>query len=191
MIQEAEYDTTTSAFEPNDPAKGLTIEFYTLACEVKPESVKQGRPIFRDVEYIRVHPVGDRSSIIERPVIESDKRRFYRHYERFSRQHVQTQEGTPLSQWPIVTRAQVEEFKFFGIHTVEQLAEIADVNSQNFMGMTSLKQKAIAYLEAAKGNAPLEKMQAELVSRDNTIATLQQQVNDLVADMKKLRKEKD
>lgn len=186
--QEAEYDTTAAAFGgETDPAKGLHIEFYSRPCKDEEASIAAGRPIFKDTEYVTVSPVGDRSNVIDRPVVPRDRRRFTRHYEAFLRKGKQVIEGTPLEQWPIITRSQVEEFKFFKVHTVEQLAEVSDVNLTNFLGGQGLKQKAIAYLEAAKGNAPLEKMQAELAARDNQIATLNQQVADLVADMAKLK----
>jgi ABC-type enterochelin transport system substrate-binding protein len=49
------------------------------------------------------------------------------------------------------------------------------------MGHHAIKQRAAAYLAAAKENAPTLKMEAELKKRDETIAELQETVNALLA----------
>jgi hypothetical protein len=69
---------------------------------------------------------------------------------------------------------------------VEALAELSDASAARFMGIQILKQKAKTFLEAAAGNAPLERMQGELKSRDDQIATLTKMVEDQSKQIDKL-----
>jgi hypothetical protein len=87
--------------------------------------------------------------------------------------------GTRLEHWPLMTRAQVEEYKFFKVFTVEQLAELPDSTVQKIMGAPKLKQMAKLAVEAAKGEAPFLRMQAEIERRDNQISELSNEVKRL------------
>jgi hypothetical protein len=80
-------------------------------------------------------------------------------YAAFKQNEDQGLVGTPLKEWPIMSRSQVKELEFFNVYTVEQLAEMADSNIQNFRGMAEKKQAAIRFLEAASEGAPLVKME--------------------------------
>jgi hypothetical protein len=64
--------------------------------------------------------------------------------------------------------------KFFGVHSVEQLASMPDSQAQKFMGIQALKQKAKDYIEAAKGNAPLEQLRAENEELRNRMEALEE-----------------
>jgi hypothetical protein len=66
----------------------------------------------------------------------------------------------------------VEEYKFFHLHTVEQLANANDNVGQKFPSFHSDKQKAQAFLEATTGDSArireLETMVAELMKQRGT-----------------------
>jgi predicted RecB family nuclease len=117
-------------------------------------------------------------------VWENDKIRFPRHYERFQAGQKEQNIGTPLSVVPWLTPSQIEEFKFFKIMTVEQLANLIDNVGGKFMGAKQFKQKAKEFLPAAAGQAPLVQMQAELDKRDSRI-------NDLIERIAALEEEKE
>lgn len=142
--------------------QGVFVQFYTDAVELKVESEKQGRPIFQDMTHIRKLIPGDSSTVIERVAKDFDKQQFPREYEAFQRQQVTGLTGTPLEQWPQITRAQVKEAKYFEVHTVEQLSELSDMSCQKLgMGYAELRNKAKAYLQAAAGTAQATAQDAE------------------------------
>ena len=83
-----------------------------------------------------------------------------------------------------MTPAKIEENKFFNVHTVEQLAAAPDSLGQKFMGFNGDKQAAQAFIELAKGNAPIEKMNEELKARDVKIEEMQAQIDALIEHSK-------
>jgi hypothetical protein len=124
--------------------------------ELRPErdtaaSGEQGRPIYKDREWIKIKIPGDRDEV-ERPITEHDKARFSKQYDHWKQTGKEAVTGTPLEVWPAITRGQVEELKHFNVRTVEDLAGLSDATTQRFMGVQSLKQKAAAFIEAANGN---------------------------------------
>lgn len=142
-------------------------------------SREANRPIFKMMPYIKIMIPGDKDTVIHRPVREGDKTRFAKAYLAFRAGQSQVQ-GTPLSEWPKITRAQVEELKYFNIRTIEDLANVSDSQTHRFMGIHQLRDEARRHLELLKEQAPLDKVQAELKSRDETIAAMQAQINSLV-----------
>lgn len=171
-----------AALTPEEMDKRLFVRFSTIPKKNEAKSKEAGRPIFEDVEYIEILTPGERD-YPHRPVREGDKERFATQYERWKRTgEGEALEGTPLSEWPGITRSLVEELRFFNVRTVEQLAGMADSNCQKIMGGQTWKQKARDYLERAQANAPMEKMNAELATRDNEIATLKAQMKELLAE---------
>lgn len=168
--------------DPNRPYEGdekVPVQFYMGVILDDPKTEQEGRPIFMDVECIKIF--NSKDNIIDRPVRDTDKQRWPRQYAAWknSGENEPGGAGMKLELWPQVTRAQAEEFKFFKVYTVEQLAELPDVTGQKIMGFQGLKIKAQAYLAAAKQDAPLVKMQEELRSRDLQIANLQDQIDKL------------
>lgn len=138
------------------------------------------RPIFLMMDYVKIMIPGDKDTVIHRPIREGDKRRFAKAYLAFQAGQSQVQ-GTPLSEWPKITRAQVEELKFFNIRTIEDLANVSDSQTHKFMGIHQLRDDARRHLELLKEQAPLDAVQAELKQRDEEIATMKTQIASLMA----------
>ena len=151
-------------------------------------SAKEGRPIFKEVEHIKIMQPGNKESIILRPVTEIDKNRFRKQYENWKAGHKELVEGTPLEQWPAVTRAQVEELKFFNVRTVEQLADMSDAHAQKFMGVNTLRRLAREYIKKGKAGAMSTQMIEALKAKDNQIAALQEALNSLQGQVAELKK---
>lgn len=154
--------------------------FYTDAIPLGFESEKQGRPIFKDVAFIRILVPGDTTNVIDREANEQDKIKYRQAWLRYESGQVVGVTGTPLEQWPQITRSQLKEAKYFEVHTVEQMANLADIHAQKLgMGFNELRTKAKAYLAAASGIADSTHQAAENERLTNMLADLQRQVEEL------------
>lgn len=169
----------------------LAVRFFRKAKQDSEETAKQGRPIFSEVDYVQIMVPGDRTSTIVRPVGPADLIRFSKQYEHWKKtQEEEMHAGTPLEAWGIMSLAQIEEYRYFGVRTIDQMASLRDDVCQKIMGGTSLKQKAIAFLVLAKDEAPMRKVQAELDARDIKIAALTAAIEDQGKIIKQLQKAK-
>src|SRR5262245_36750825 len=176
---DGEYDLFTNDTRGDDR---LSVRFFTKACRDDARSADEGRMVFREVEYIQVMVPGDTGNIIIRPAGEGDKRRFVKQYSAWKQFAKEEQlVGTPLEHWGRLTLSQIEEFRYVGVRTVEQLATLNDGAVLKMPGATDLKRKAAAFLELQKEEAPMRRVQAELEQRDTRIANLEQQIGQLVA----------
>jgi hypothetical protein len=155
----------------------LFVNFYTKAVEDAEASAKEGRPVHREAEFVTIIVPGDRDTT-EREVRPSDRDQFAQQYNAFKNKQEQPVSGTLLSSLPFLTKAQVADLNAGNVRTAEQLANMSDVLAQKFMGMNNLRKRTQDFLDAAAGNAPLERLNAELEKRDSTIAVLQKALDD-------------
>jgi hypothetical protein len=141
----------------------LYVNFYMRPVLQQTESDQANRPIFKDVEHVRIMVPGDKLSIVDRIASNDDKARFAEHYAKFSAGHENQVVGTQLDAVPWMTRSKVEEYKYFGILTVEQLAAAGDNIGQKFMGFQHDKSRAQAFLDAASGtNARVTELEEQV-----------------------------
>lgn len=156
------------------------VEFYTDAVELKYRSEEEGRPIFEDRAHVRITVPGDQTNQIERVATEADKQKYPKAWERFQRSEAGAQTGTPLEQWPQITRSQLKEAKYFEVHTVEQMSQLSDSHITRLgMGFQELRSKAQAYLQAAAGTANATKEAAEKERMQREIDDLKAMIADL------------
>ena len=153
---------------------GTYVQFHWIPVKNTRESESQGRPIYDRSLVARIFIPGDRLSIIDKEI--------ERHFGNSTKKvnHVNAQRfakplaaflggsvapetmGTPLSQIPSLDVAQIAAMRDSKIYTVEQLAGVSDSNIHQLgMGAFELRAKAKAYLEQAKGQAPIDKLIAE------------------------------
>lgn len=183
MMQLAEMQSN-----PNSGSEKLYVTFDLHQRHNKTKSDAEGRPIFDDVEYIRIIVPGDKQNEIHRPATDFERRRFARQYAEFKAGTREAQSGMPLKEWTGISASQAKELEHFHVYTVEQLAGLSDANLQNIGPIRGLQAKAKDYLEKAAGNAPMEKMRAELTEKDTTIATLKQQMESMGKRLDELTK---
>jgi hypothetical protein len=162
----------------------LYVEFSREPVMHPGKSREAGRAVYEERDFIRIHVPGDKTSVIHRQVTEQDAQRFADRYAKWKAGQAEAVTGTPLSSLPTMTPSKVEEYKFFKITTVEQLADANDNLGQKFMGFHSDKQRAKAFLEVAANNAPIERMNSELQKRDAEIENLRTMVEALQAQAK-------
>ena len=90
----------------------------------------------------------------------------------------------------MITRSLAEELSFLNIKTVEQLAGMTDTHAGKFMSGYQLKQDAKQWLACTKKDVTTGKLQTELAQRDETIAKMQAQIEELIVNSKPKAKAK-
>jgi len=165
----------------------LFAEFYYFAVKNSAKTLEEGRDIFEEKAYVKIIVPGDRDNIVCRPVRDMDKQRFPQQWKAFESNQEQPIEGTLLSEWNGVSISLAKELAFFGVKTVEALAEMADTNVSKMMGGYALKKKAQDFMEDATLKAPYEKAIAENERLESEIEVMKDQIAEL---MKKKTKKK-
>ena len=175
-------------YQPNESRyaadEKLYVEFFREPVLSTGKSREAGRAIYEEQDFVRIHVPGDKTTVLVKPMNEFNINRFRVKYEKWKAGQGEVVSGTPLSALPGMTPAKVEEYKYFKVMTIEQLAEANDQLGQKFMGFNGDKTRAKAFLEVAAGNAPIERMNAELAKRDEQIENLQAQVSALLSQNK-------
>lgn len=186
-------DFSNTAF--NQPQRGKDIllpMFYRRAVQDKLASEKEGRPIFREENYVQIHIPGDKNTIIDRKVREEDKQRWASQWSAFQENAAQPVEGTLLEQWPALSVAQIAELKALHIPTIEILANLPESGLQRIgLGARELQARAKAFLDAAKGNGAVERIAAENSRMQEQVLQLQQQNQKLQESLEQLKQELD
>ncbi len=133
-------------------ASGVVPEFFMESVHNPDRSAKEGRAVFDDVEHVRVTILGDRnSSGASFVVTDKYRKRWPDHYAAFQRGEVLAKSGTPLEQWPMMTKSRVLELKAVDIDNVEALAAVTDTNLGIIgLGGRELREQAKAFLDAAR-----------------------------------------
>jgi hypothetical protein len=170
---------------------GLFVQFETRAIEDEEKSRQEGRPIYKDVDFVIIHVAGDRLTVRERQVdlvgnnrTPPDHIRFPRQWEAFKAQKQQPVEGTPITEWPPVSKSLAMELKGMHIHTVEALAAVSDQNL-TWLGARELREKAKAWLEKAKAGGDVSRLVAENEQLKADMAALKAQMAAMAADKPK------
>jgi hypothetical protein len=142
--------------------KGVHPIFYEIQEEDKLESEKCGMPRVRTVEIVQIRVAGDQFSSVCHPVDQAIKQRFHREYKRWKESKTQmTVTGTPINMWPAITPQKVAELRLSNIHSVEDLADMADTYIEKIFEGRTLRDKARAWLAQAKDGAAAMKFAAE------------------------------
>lgn len=174
-----------------DQDRRLVVRFSLESKLDQTASDKEGRPVYKEVEYVTILVPGDKTLTVHRPVQPSDKARFGIQYSAFKANQGDKLVGTPLHGWPLVTPSQRKELEYFNIRTVEALAEVADGYASNMMGMQQLKQAAQKYLENANKTQPIALLTRQLEERDARLKALEERLNELAAANTKATSKKD
>lgn len=178
---------------------GLFVQFYLEAIKNEEETITQGRPIFVDKEFIKIIPVGDKNTVVCRPVKTThdgntppDADRWPKQYAAFKAQQEQPVSGTPVTEWAPISKSQAMTLKSLNVHTVEALAHVSDANLQNLgMGARDLKEKAVAWLQQAKDGTGIVKIQEENKDLRTQLEAMKNQLDALTAAVGKKVKGKE
>ena len=177
----------------------LAVQFYKKSLKQDIASDEAGRPIFKEFDFVRIMIPGDNLTEIDTYAQESHKSRFPRQWAHYQNQVSNHQDiiGTPLEQWPQVTRSQAEELRGLKFHTVESIADCSDQQLQRIgmvagMSPHNFRLKAKAFLNLATDSAEVAQRQAEMQAlkeenakikeeTDAKLAAMQEQMSALLA----------
>lgn len=149
----ADFQTQYNAEQRRNADHGALYIFETEAVEDRGKSIEAGRIVLRDRDICKVYKAGDQQTvtiwIIEE--LPSDKmERIRERYDAWKKGQDDPIQGTSLRMWPVISKAQAENYWAINIRTVEQLAEVPDNLLPNLgMGSTVLRAKARAWLDSA------------------------------------------
>lgn len=143
-------------------------------------SKEEGRPIYDWMDWIHIQVPGNQLTDINRPAESRDKLRFpiqWARYQAAKEGGTVIGVGTPLEQWPLIGREVAESLRYFKFFTVENIAEAADGAIQGIgmaggMDPLALKEKARAWLKAARTDADATKQAELLEQKEKEIAEL-------------------
>ena len=176
---------------------GFYVEFELRPEEDREETISQGMPVFKDVEFAMITMPGG-GLVVDKPINEAllhewkngDNRRkppspfAYRAYEAWKEGREAPVNGTDLKNWPGVTPAQLKTCQNATVRTIEDLAAAnADTIRKLGMGGVAMMEKAKAYLASANQNKTSEEVSALMVKLDalsDTVKRKDEQISDLL-----------
>jgi hypothetical protein len=135
------------------------------------------RAIFEPVEYVEILTPGDKDTIVNRPVRETDRYYWPEKYVAFKNGTAHNgSDGTPLSACGFLTPERVEELKTLRIYTVEALADVTDGNLPTLgMHARSERTKARDWLAALNGTGAVAELRAQNEALMKRLAALERQ----------------
>ena len=181
----------------------LAVQFYKKSLKQDIASDEAGRPIFKEFDFVRIMIPGDNLTEIDTYAQESHKQRFPRQWAHYQNQVSSHEDivGTPLDQWPQITRSQAEELRGLKFHTVEAIADCSDQQLQRIgmvagMSPHNFRLKAKAFLNLANNSAEVAQREAEMQAlraendkikeeTDAKLAAMQEQMSALLAAVAK------
>jgi hypothetical protein len=178
---------------------GVTPFFKLMAFKDERESIKAGRPIFRDLEVVEIRVAGSKDNGVYRSNDYSHwevdeetgeqrqltfAERWPRQYNQFKEKQQQTKSGTPLDYVPFLTDSKRAELRALNIYTIEALAEVDGQPLKNLgIGGRDLKNKAIEYLASSSHNGTVMRQQAQIEALMTQIRLLEDDKKLLVGSV--------
>jgi len=176
----------------------LQVRFYKKPVHQEQESIDAGRPIYKEFDFVHICVAGDTLTEIDTYALNNHKQRFPIQWANYmNRVGADDQEvvGTPVSEWPLVSKSQAEELRAMKFHTVESIANASDQQLQR-MGMAAgmspyaFRDKAKAFLNLATSSAETDKreqeinaLKEELAKKDIETAKMKQETDAKLAQM--------
>lgn len=178
------------------------VYFKLEPVENKLETLKQGKWVGQDVEYVHIvvaHSEGKeervkkvstwleqlRLDVIQQRIPQDFYDRYVAVYQAWKNGQEMPLQGTPIKGWGILSPAQQEGLIHAKILTVEQLAETNEVDQRQIgPGALAMKNKAMAWLAQLQDKGPLTQEVAALKQENASLAisvdTLTKQVQTLM-----------
>lgn len=152
-----------------NPDASLYVTFYKRAVEIADETAAQGRPIFKECDFVRIMVPGNSLSEIDTIARDDHKQRFPVQWARYINTQGEADNvvGTPIKEWPLVSVSQAEELRGLKFYTVESIANASDLIIQKIgmiagMSPYEFRNKAKAFLNLANETAEASKKDEEI-----------------------------
>ena len=184
--------------DENNADNRLQVRFYKRPVQQENETQEAGRPIFKEFDFVHICVAGDTLTEIDTYVLNSHKQRFPQQWANYQNRVGANDDqiiGTPVSEWPLVSKSQAEELRAMKFHTVESIATASDQQLQR-MGMAAgmspyaFRDKAKAFLNLATTAAETDKRESEinalkqeLAKKDEETAKIKQDTDAKIANM--------
>jgi hypothetical protein len=156
--------------DENNADSRLQVRFYKKPVHQEQESIDAGRPIYKEFDFVHICVAGDTLTEIDTYALQNHKQRFPIQWANYmNRVGANDQEvvGTPVAEWPLVSKSQAEELRAMKFFTVESIASASDQQLQR-MGMAagmspySFRDKAKTFLNLATTSAETDKREHEI-----------------------------
>jgi hypothetical protein len=184
--------------DENNADSRLQVRFYKRPVQQEQETIDAGRPIYKEFDFVHICVAGDTLTEIDTYALASHKQRFPIQWANYmNRQGANDQEvvGTPVAEWPLVSKSQAEELRAMKFHTVESIAHASDQQLQRIgmaagMSPYSFRDKAKAFLNLATTAAETDKreheinaLKEELAKKELETAKMKQETDAKLAQM--------
>ena len=200
--------------DENNADSRLQVRFYKRPVQQEAETLASGRPIYKEFDFVHICVAGDTLTEIDTYVLQSHKTRFpiqWANYQNRIGKDDQEVIGTPVAEWPLVSKSQAEELRAMRFYTVEAIAGASDQQLQR-MGMAAgmspyaFRDKAKSFLNLASDSAETDKRTQEInelkeelakkaeenakikAETDAKMALMQEQMATILAAVKPTRK---
>jgi hypothetical protein len=175
---------TNDSFMEDNRGK-MAVFFHTVQVQNNFKTMTEKRPIFEEKIFLKKLVPGDSTLVVDRPMREQDIEEYPIEWARFEQKKEQRVSGTPIDVWSAISETQKAEFKALHIFTIDQFAQLADSVGNKIMGFNDLRDKARAFIAAAKDSAVFDKIRAEtdakLAQQEEEMAQLRVLVEKLSA----------
>ena len=175
---------TNDSFMEDNRGK-MAVFFHAVQVQNNFKTMTEKRPIFEEKVFLKKLVPGDSTLVVDRPMREQDIEEYPIEWARFEQKKEQRVSGTPIDVWSAISETQKAEFKALHIFTIDQFAQLADSVGNKIMGFNDLRDKARAFIAAAKDSAVFDKIRAEtdakLAQQEEEMAQLRELVNQLTA----------
>ncbi len=175
---------TNESFMEDNRGK-MAVFFHAVQVQNNFKTMTEKRPIFEEKVFLKKLVPGDSTLVVDRPMREQDVEEYPIEWARFEQKKEQRVSGTPIDVWSVLSETQKAEFKALHIFTIDQFAQLADSVGNKIMGFNDLRDKARAFIAAAKDSAVFDKIRAEtdakLAQQEEEMAQLRELVNQLSA----------
>ena len=170
----------------------LQVRFYKKSVQQEQETMDAGRPIYKDFDFVHICVAGDTLTEIDTYALQNHKTRFPIQWANYmNRQGAYDEEvvGTPVAEWPLVSKSQAEELRAMKFQTVESIANASDQQLQR-IGMAA-GMSPYAFRDKAKAFLNLATTAAETDKREHEINALKQELANKEQETAKIRQDTD
>jgi len=178
--------------DENNADSRLQVRFYKRPVQQEAETLAEGRPIYKEFDFVHICVAGDTLTEIDTYALASHRTRFPIQWANYqNRLGADDQEimGTPVSEWPLVSKSQAEELRAMKFHTVESIANASDQQLQR-MGMAA-GMSPYAFRDKAKSFLNLAANSAQTDQRAQEINELKEELAKKSAENDKIKAETD